>query len=434
MDDGRGRGDSGPVSDAPLIAAPAGSDARRARDLRRMKALALALLVVAAIVYALTLGGDGTVGYVNAAAEAAMIGALADWFAVTALFRRPLGLPIPHTALVPTRKDALGRSLQEFVATNFLAERVVRDRVARARVARRIGRWLADDAHADRVTAELATATRGALRVLRDDEVVGLLQDVVLRPVLERPWGPPAGRLLMRIVGDGAHHKLVDLGIVELHAWLRDHEDLVTQLVLDRAPVWTPNWLDERVARRAYREVLTWVVDVRDDPRHRVRVAVDDALVRFAKDLQSDPGTIARAEALKERVVEHPGVRDGLEHLWATVRAVLVEATEDPDSDLRQRARAGLLALGHRLGTDPVLQGKVDTYVEDAVGHLVSTYSDEVTSLISETVERWDGEEASRRIELHVGRDLQFIRINGTVVGALAGLAIHALSDLAGRF
>ncbi len=427
--------ESGTVSelrDGPVIPVSEADEHRR-RGLRRMKAVALSLLLLAAVVYALTLGLDGGWGFVNAASEAAMVGALADWFAVTALFRRPLGLPIPHTALIPTRKDALGRSLEEFVATNFLAERVVRDRVARARIAERVGVWLADARHAERVTAELATATRGALRVLRDDEVATLLEEVVLRPVLARPWGPPAGRLLDRIVADGAHHRLVDLGIVELEVWLREHEDLVTSLVLERAPVWTPQWLDDRIAHRAYVEACKWVVDVRDDPRHRARLALDDALGRLAKDLQDDPDTIARAEALKERVVAHPGVRDGIEQLWATARAVLIEATEDPNSDLRLRTRAGLLAFGDRLARDIGLQGKVDTYVVDAVGHVVSTYRDEVSSLISETVERWDGAEASRRIELHVGRDLQFIRINGTVVGALAGLTIHTFSVLSGR-
>lgn len=420
------------LATGPVIPVSAADEERR-RGLRRMKSVALALLGLAAVVYALTLGRDGALGYVNAGAEAAMVGALADWFAVTALFRRPLGLPIPHTALIPTRKDALGRSLQEFVGTNFLAETVVRERVARARIAQRVGTWLSDDAHSERVTAELATATRGALRVLRDDEVATLLEDVVLRPVLSRPWGPPVGRLLERVVADGAHHRLVDLTLVELEAWLREHEHLVESLVLDRAPLWTPQWLDDRLARRVYVEALKWVVDVRDDPKHRARLALDDALGRFAKDMQTDPATIERAEALKERLVTHPGVRDGIEQLWASVRAVLVEATEDPDSDLRQRARAGLLAFGRRLATDAGLQGKVDTYVVDAVGHVVATYREELTSLISETVERWDGEEASRRIELHVGRDLQFIRINGTVVGALAGLAIHALSTLSGR-
>ena len=368
------------------------ADEQRRRGLRRMKAVALSLLVLAAVVYAATLGRTGALGFVNAGAEAAMVGALADWFAVTALFRRPLGLPIPHTALIPTRKDALGRSLQEFVGTNFLAGDAVRERVGRARVAQRLGAWLADDAHADRVTAELANATRGALWVLRDDEVVTLLEE-----------------------------------------WLRDHEDLVESLVLDRAPLWTPQWVDERLARRVYVEAVKWVADVRSDPSHRARRALDDALGRLAKDLQTDPGTIARAEALKERIVSHPGVRDGVEQLWATARAVLVEATEDPGSDLRQRTRAGLLAFGDRLATDPNLQSKVDGYVVDLVGHVVTTYRDEVTSIVSETVERWDGEEASRRIELHVGRDLQFIRINGTVVGALAGLAIHSLSVLSGR-
>jgi uncharacterized membrane-anchored protein YjiN (DUF445 family) len=421
------------MSDGPVIPVGPDADQARRRGLRRMKALALALLLLAAMVYALTLGARGWVGFVNTAAEAAMVGALADWFAVTALFRRPLGLPIPHTALIPTRKDALGRSLQEFVGTNFLAEQVVRERVARARIAHRLGAWLAGERHAERVTAELATATRGALRVLRDDEVATLLEDVVLRPVLARPWGPPAGRLLDRIVTDGAHHRLVDLTVVELEAWLREHEDLVTQLVLDRAPLWTPQWLDDRVARRAYVEALKWVVDVRDTPRHRARLALDDALGRFAKDLQTDPATIARAEALKERVVGHPGVREALESLWATARAVLIEATEDPDSDLRRRTRDGLLAFGRRLATDAELQGKVDSYVGDAVGHLVTTYRDEVTTVITETVERWDGDEASRRIELHVGRDLQFIRINGTVVGALAGLAIHTVTVLSGQ-
>jgi uncharacterized membrane-anchored protein YjiN (DUF445 family) len=421
------------VTAAPVIASTAAADERRRRDLRRMKSVALGLLLLAAVIYLLTLGSTGGWGFVNAGAEAAMVGALADWFAVTALFRHPLGLPIPHTALIPTRKDALGRSLEEFVATNFLAEHVVRERVARARIAQRVGAWLAGEQHADRVTAELATATRGALHVLRDDEVATLLEEVVLRPVLARPWAPPAGRLLDRIVADGAHHRLVDLGVVELVAWLRDHEDLVTQLVLDRAPVWTPQWLDERVARRAYVEAVKWIVDVRDDPRHRARLALDDALGRLAKDLQTDPDTIARAEALKERVVGHPGIREALESLWVTARAVLIEATEDPDSDLRQRTRAGLLAFGRRLESDGVLQGKVDRYVEDAVGHVVSTYREEVSTIISETVERWDGDEASRRIELHVGRDLQFIRINGTVVGALAGLAIHAVAVLTGH-
>jgi uncharacterized membrane-anchored protein YjiN (DUF445 family) len=410
---------------------PDADQARRAA-LRRMKALATSMLVLAAIGYALTLHRGGWVGFVNAACEAGMVGAAADWFAVTALFRHPLGLPIPHTALIPTRKDALGHSLQDFVATNFLAPEVVRARVAAVGVARRVGTWLSDPGHAERVGAELAGAGRGLLQVVQDDRVAALLEQVVLRPMLSRPWAPPAGRLLERIVTERAHHKLVDLVVEELHDWLERHEDVVTALVRDRAPAWTPSWLDERVAQRAYVEALRWAGDVRRDPRHRVRLALDDVLVRLAKDLQSDPVMQARALDLQQRILDNPGVREAVEALWTAVRRVLEEAVGDEGSDLRRRLVVGIRSFGRRLAGDPELQKSVDRYVQDAAGHLVTSYRDEVATVISETIERWDGREASRRIELHVGRDLQFIRINGTVVGALVGLVIHTVTVLAG--
>jgi uncharacterized membrane-anchored protein YjiN (DUF445 family) len=406
------------------------ADGLRLRDLRRMKALATGLLAVAAAVYLVTLGRDGLLGFVNAAAEAAMVGAAADWFAVTALFRRPLGLPIPHTALIPTRKDALGRSLQDFVATNFLAEHVVRDRIAGAQVTSRVGEWLSRPVNAQRVAAELGAAARGALEILRDDEVATLLDEVVLRPVLRYPWGPAAGRLLEQVIADGTHRRLVDLAVDELHRWLIEHEQVVTGLVQDRAPSWTPLWVDERIGRRAYREAVTWACDIRADPQHRVRIVLDDVLGRLAKDLQTDPTTIRQAGDVQQRLLEHPGVKAALEAVWSTTRRVLVEASEDPDSQLRRRAAESLASFGRRLGSDSRLAASVDKYVEDAVGHLVSTYRDEVATVISDTVRRWDGVEASRRIELHVGRDLQFIRINGTVVGALVGLVIHAVTVL----
>ena len=419
-----------PRADGEGAQALGDTDQARRRALRRMKAVATGLLAVAAAGYGLTLHQDGWLGFVNAACEAAMVGAAADWFAVTALFRHPLGLPIPHTALIPTRKDALGRSLQDFVATHFLAPDVVRSRVAAVGVARRVGIWLADPPHAERVAAEVAGAGRGLLQVLQDDRVAALLEEVVLRPMLARPWAPPAGRLLEHIVAEQAHHRLVDLVVEEVHEWLARHEDVVTALVRDRAPAWTPSWLDERVSQRAYQEALRWAGDIRNDPRHRVRLALDDMLVGLAKDLQSDPVMQARAMDLQQRILENPGVREAVEALWTAVRGVLEEATRNEDSDLRRRLVAGIASFGRRLGADPELQASVDRYVENAAGHLVTSYRDEVATVISETIERWDGREASRRIELHVGRDLQFIRINGTVVGGLVGVLIHTVTVL----
>jgi uncharacterized membrane-anchored protein YjiN (DUF445 family) len=407
-------------------------EVRRRTDLRRMKGFAGSLLIVAVVAYVLTRHHGGAVGFLNSGAEAAMIGGLADWFAVTALFRSPLGLPIPHTAIIPTRKDALGRSLESFVASNFLSGPVVRDKIIRARVAARVGHWLADPAHATRVGVELATAARAALRVLRDEDVTAVLEAAVLRRVAATPWGPPVGRLLGQIVEEGTHHRLVDLAVDAAHGWLLANPKAIIEIVAEQAPSWSPKFLDEAVAGRAYRELLRFVREVQADQEHPMRLALDSLLARFAEDLRSDAYTIHRVELLKERLLNHPDVREGVASVWSTARRLLLEAVDDEHGELRRRVVAGLGDLGRRLAGDDALQAKVDGYVAEAAAHAAGTYSSEVATVISDTIARWDGAEASRRIELQVGRDLQFIRINGTVVGALAGLAIHAITVLAG--
>jgi uncharacterized membrane-anchored protein YjiN (DUF445 family) len=393
-----------------------------------MKVLATVLLALAAVVYAVTYGRGGAVAFVNSTAEAAMVGAIADWFAVTALFRRPLGLPIPHTAIIPTRKDALGRSLEEFVTSNFLSEEVVRDKLTRAEVVRRVASWLVDREHATRVVAEASTVARGMLRVVRDEEAAALLGPMVLRGLSERGWSESAGRFLERIVGEGSHHRLVDLGLDEGRRWLVENAEQVIEIIADRGPTWTPEWVDRQIGRRLYAEALRFVTEVQETPGHRVRKALDDLIARFAQDLQEDPATIERADQWMRGVVQRPEVSEALAAMWATARRALEEAIDDPGSDLRQRAVSGLVELGERLLADDELRGRVDSYLADAVGHVVRGYAPEVATVISDTVQRWDATEASRRIELHVGRDLQFIRINGTVVGGLAGLLIHTIS------
>jgi uncharacterized membrane-anchored protein YjiN (DUF445 family) len=242
--------------------------------------------------------------------------------------------------------------------------------------------------------------------------------------VAETPWSPIAGQVLAGVVAERTHHRLVDLVLDESYRWLRANRETVVRLVTDQAPDWTPQWLDERVGRRVYYEVERWVEEVRDDPDHRAPRA-GQPLNRFADDLQHDEATRARAEAVKERLLAHPELRRATVAVWSTVRRLLDEAIADPDGELRRRVAGGLVDLGERLRADAALQTRVDRYVQDGVGYVVRTYASEVATIISDTIERWDAQDASRRIELHVGRDLQFIRINGTVVGALAGLAIH---------
>jgi uncharacterized membrane-anchored protein YjiN (DUF445 family) len=415
---------------AARLAAIAAADQGRRIALRRMKALATGLLLLAALIYMITLGQEGVLGFVNTAAEAAMVGALADWFAVTALFRHPLGLPIPHTALIRTRKDQLGESLEEFVASNFLSEEIVRERIGQAQVTQRLGAWLSDPQHAQRVSQEVAAAGRGLLTVLNDDDVASLLEQVVLTRVSALPLSPAAGKLIDGILDDGAHHRLLDILLDEALGWLEANQEAVMTLVTDQAPSWSPQWLDNRVARRIYNEIVRWVHEVRIDENHEARRALDDLLRRFADDLQHDERTQARMEALKQRLLNHPEMRRATVAVWSTVRRLLIEAIEDEDGELRARISAALLDLGRHLATDPNIQQRLDAYVAELAGYVVRNYAGEVATVISETVKRWDAAEASRRIELLAGRDLQFIRINGTVVGALAGVAIHTASVL----
>jgi uncharacterized membrane-anchored protein YjiN (DUF445 family) len=412
------------------------AEAGKRRGLRRMKAAATAALVVATVVYVLARwqAGHGAdwAGYVEAAAEAAMIGALADWFAVTALFRHPLGLPIPHTAIIPRRKEALGRSLGEFVGENFLSETVVRARLRAVGMSARLGAWLADPAHADRVAREAGGLIRGALTVLDDYKVRQVLTEALTRRLEAMPAGPPAGRLLARYTEAHAHRPLVDLLAQRAVDWLIDHPEAIEQAVESEAPGWTPRFLDERLARRAHRELLRVARAVRDDPNHAARRAIDAYLAKFADDLCKDPEVMASADRFKNQLLAHPATEGAAVAAWSALRTMVLEGFTDEDGDLRARLRDAVRSLGQRLTEDARLREKADGWVESAAVYVVTTYRGEITALITDTVNAWDGEETSRKIEIQIGRDLQFIRINGTVVGALAGLLIYTLTRLSG--
>jgi len=407
------------------------ADAERRRRLVQMKIIATSMLGGIAVVFVVAFSLQDRyswLGYVRAAAEAGMVGAIADWFAVTALFRRPLGLPIPHTAIIPTRKDAIGSSLSEFVATNFLSEEVIREKLAGFSIAAKLGGFLASPAGTARITAELATAVRGVSNVLEDDQVAGVLEAVARRKIAETQIGPPLGRVAAEVFARGEHHPLVDFVIDRMHTWIRDNYTMVSRVVSQRAPSWSPKFLDGLVADRIYREVETFALAVKSDPDHQLRKALDKFLGEFAVDLQHDPATMARAEAIKERVMDNDQVRVLAAGAWRSIKETILAAVDDPDSPLRRSVSDGLMAFGRRLQDDGPTASKVDHWVADAAGYLARHHARSITGIIDETIARWDGEATSRKIELQVGRDLQFIRINGTVAGALAGLVIYTIA------
>ncbi|REH55286.1 uncharacterized membrane-anchored protein YjiN (DUF445 family) [Kutzneria buriramensis] len=407
------------------------AEAVKRRALRRMKLVAVGFLVLATVLYVLSgiFAGPVWLGYVHAAAEASMVGALADWFAVTALFRRPLGLPIPHTALIPNRKNLLGASLGDFVGSNFLSEQVVRDRLHRADISKRFGAWLSQRENAARITSELANVARGVVAVLRDEDVQAVVEHAVVQRLMAIPWGPPLGKLLAHVLADGSHHKLVDLMCDRAYEWVRDNHDTIQRVVADRSPSWSPKFVDSILADRVYNEILGFAWAVKTDVNHPMRGTLDRFLIDFAGDLQTDPITMERAEAVKQQVLTHPEVQHVIGTTWTNAKRMLLDAAEDPSSELRRRVLEGLVVLGERLETDDATREKVEGWIEGGAAYVVTHYRAEILTLITDTIERWDAEETSRKIELQVGRDLQFIRINGTVVGALAGLIIYAASQ-----
>lgn len=416
-----------------LGAVPRAEEKRRA--LRRMKIVALAFLGGATVIFAAAWawesnGGPAWVGYVRAAAEAGMVGGIADWFAVTALFRYPLGIRIPHTAIIPNRKDVLGDSLGEFVGVNFLAEDVVRDRLVKVDISRRLGEWVAQPENAERVTSELATVVRGLVTVLRDDDVQEVIEHAVTKRIVAVPWGPPIGKLMERVLADGTHRQLVDLLCDRAYDWVKDNHDKFVSIISERAPSWSPKFVDSLVADRLYGEVMSFAWLLKTDPNHPMRQAIDRFLIEFAGDMQHDPEMMAKAERVKQQVLEHREVQNVIGSAWTNLKRLLLDAAEDPSSELRKRIREGLMSLGKRLSSEDPMREKVDGWVQSAAAYIVVNYRDEITTLITDTIDRWDARETSRKIELQVGRDLQFIRINGTVVGALAGLVIYSVAHL----
>ncbi|MDC8985508.1 DUF445 domain-containing protein [Mycobacterium marinum] len=412
------------------------ADAARRVGLRRMKLVALGFLVGATIVFLACRwvqaqgGAPLWVGYLGAAAEAGMVGALADWFAVTALFKHPLGIPIPHTAIIKRKKDQLGEGLGTFVRENFLSAPVVETKLRDAQVPSRLGKWLADSGHAQRVAAEAATVLRVLVELLRDDDVQHVIDRMIVRRIAEPQWGPPVGRVLQTVLAENRQEALIQLLADRAFQWSLNAGVIIQRVVERDSPTWSPRFVDHMVGDRIHRELMDFTDKVRRNPDHELRRSATRFLFEFADDLQHDPSTIARADTIKDQLMARDEVANAAATAWKTIKRLVLEGVDDPSSVLRSRIAETVVRIGESLRDDGELRDKVDDWMVRAAQHLVSQYGVEITAIITETIERWDAEEASRRIELHVGRDLQFIRINGTVVGALAGLVIFAIAHL----
>jgi uncharacterized membrane-anchored protein YjiN (DUF445 family) len=398
-----------------------------------MKIAATSLLVVMACVYLTArvfVEAHPAIGFVKAFAEAAMVGGLADWFAVTALFRHPLGIPIPHTAIIPNNKDRIGDTLAQFLKDNFLIPVVVARRMRGVDVAAAAGRFLADPDHggAGRLRDGASRLLANAIESLDDERLGSMAKSAIADRLRALDAGPLMGRALSAAIRDGRHIPLLDGIVARASTIIATNEHIIRQMVQDRAGRilrWTG--LDENVADAVITGLNKLAQDMGDDPEHPLRLKINDAIVDLADDLQTDPAMQARVEGWKQELINNAAVQDWIDSLWQQGRTALLKAARDPERALAGRFGETLRQLGRTLETDPGLRAPINRFARRAAVGAAAGYGDGIVKLVSETVRSWDVSKVTDRIEGAVGRDLQYIRINGTLVGGLVGLILHAI-------
>jgi uncharacterized membrane-anchored protein YjiN (DUF445 family) len=402
----------------------------RQRNLDRMKRQATGLLVLMGAIFILARILEPQhpwLGYVRATAEASMVGGIADWFAITALFRHPLNIPIPHTAIIPSRKDRIGRSLGNFVQNNFLSPEVLTAKLRAAQISRRAAEWLSQPENARKAAQHVASVLRGAGNVVRDEDVHALLDRSVIEPLRQVPIAPVLAKGLALLTVDDKHQQLLDRVIQGLIRLVAENEALIRDRIREESPWWVPRVVDDRIHQKVLGGIERTLFEVGADPDHPLRHQFDELLADWMVQLQESPEVITRAEAIKQQLLDPETSGRLAASLWEELKRVLGRQGTGDDGAPGAVAR-GLSTLASAALDDEVLLEKIDGWVIGAVLRVVEQHRGEVGQLIAQTVSSWDPEETSRRIELLVGRDLQFIRINGTLVGGMVGLLIYTVT------
>jgi uncharacterized membrane-anchored protein YjiN (DUF445 family) len=400
-----------------------------------MKVAATGLLLVMAVLFAVTRWLEPAypwLGYVKAFAEAAMVGGLADWFAVTALFRHPLGLPIPHTAIIPRNKDRIGEALAHFINENFLIPSVVARRMRNIDVAGAAGRFLRTPA------AEGTRIRQGASRLiadifegLDDERLGGLVKSAAAARIQKMEVAPLLGHALASAINEDRHVPMLEAAIRWMARALDANEELIRQMVHKKA-----NWalklagLDAKLADAILDGLRKLTAEMSTDPAHPVRRKVEEALAQLANDLQTKPETRAKVEEMKEQLLANRSVALWIDTLWQKGREAIIRAARNPDAAMAGRLGEVLKSMGNSLEQDPRIRSAINQFVRRAAAGMAQSYGSSIVKLVSETIRSWDARTVTARLESAVGRDLQYIRINGTLVGGLVGLAIHALDTI----
>lgn len=396
--------------------------------LRRMKRIPLLLLLLMAVLFAYTLHHPAPwAAWLHAFAEAGMVGALADWFAVVALFRHPLGIPIPHTAIIPNRKNDLGESLSKFVAEYFLEPGVVRKKLESVNLAEFVAVWLKSEKGRRSVEELVATVLRWALGALHETRVRQFLSRLSRKQLANINLAPLLGNTLDWLVRGQRHQEILTQVLRYTIVVLHENRDAIRARVQQESPWWVPGFVDDRIMAKMLERIETRLFEMTLDPDHDLREQFNIWVQKLAHDLQHSPQNRRWGEDFKQQLLANDELQDYLYGLWRELARNIEEDLENPESSIKQQVGDWLHDIAEELDADPDMQAWVNSWLTEAITVVVARNSAQIASLISDTVQSWDGADTSRRIELAIGRDLQFIRINGTLVGGLVGLIIHAI-------
>jgi len=411
-------------------------DEAKARALTVMKRRATGLLVLFALLFIVAKLLEARfpwLAIVRATAEAAMVGGLADWFAVTALFKQPLGLPIPHTAIVKTRKERIGRSLGNFVQHNFLARQVIARHLAGLHVATRVAEWASEPENATTIARQIAGGMARAVEALPDEEVRQSIHAGIISRGRKTQVAPILGEVLSLIAADGRHQLLLDQVLKLVDRFVDENKELIRERIATESPWWVPTAIDEKVYQKIVAGVERLLDEVRQQPDHPMRTQFDRVLREFIENLRSSPEVIARAEALKDRLLDQPVVHELTDSVWESTRRSITKYA-GPDAPTPDPMVRAIMTLAGSLLENHELRHELDEAICGLAIGVIEQHRTEVGALIARTVAEWDADAAARKIEIAVGRDLQFIRINGTLVGGLVGLLLFLLSAGVERF
>ncbi len=400
-----------------------------------MKVVATGLLVFMAAVFAaarLLEPAHSWLSYVKAFAEAAMVGGLADWFAVTALFRHPLGLPIPHTAIIPRNKDRIGEALANFLKENFLVPAVVARRMRNIDVAGAVGRFLQTPAgEGTRIRAGASRLIADLFESLDDERLGGIVKSAISSRLRRTELSPLLGHALASAINEDRHVPMLEAAIRWTARALDANEPLIREMVHRKA-----NWvlklagLDAKLADAIIDGLRKLTVEMSTDPAHPVRLKIEEALAQLANDLQTRPDTRERVEAMKEQLLDNKSVSLWLDTIWQKGREAVIRAARNPDAVLAGKLGEVLKSMGSTLESDLRIRAALNEFARRATVGMAASYGSSIVKLVSETVRGWDAQTVTNRLEAAVGRDLQYIRINGTLVGGMVGLLLHIMDSL----